>query len=158
MQYLSVIRRSNLPDPWGLQARRKKLRLLADYVAKQLDISSTALNGLEHGNENNIPNFLDKGIMIQRLNRFYDDFEKEHNITPAQDEQQKTLPFEAPDYYKGNDDIDILSIIDNFNLNFSLGNVLKYIVRAGKKEGNDYLADLLKAKNYLEREIIRVKP
>ena len=158
MQYLTVIRRSHLPDPWGLRARRLKLRLLGEYVAKQLDISSTALNNLEHGKEYRLPSFIDKDEMIQRLNRFYDDFEREHNITPAQDEQQKTLPFEVPDYYKGNDDTDVLSVIDNFNLNFYLGNVLKYIVRAGKKEGNDYLADLLKAKNYLEREIVRVKP
>ena len=36
-------------------------------------------------------------------------------------------------------------------LNFNRGNILKYIARAGKKK--DELGDLLKAQDYLEREI-----
>lgn len=39
------------------------------------------------------------------------------------------------------------------NLNFCLGNVVKYVTRAGKKPGNDSIQDLEKAKQYLEFEI-----
>lgn len=36
--------------------------------------------------------------------------------------------------------------------NFNVGNAIKYILRAGKKEGNDELTDLKKALWYMERE------
>jgi len=36
-------------------------------------------------------------------------------------------------------------------LNFCRGNIIKYVARAGKKQ--DELLDLIKAKDYLEREI-----
>lgn len=38
-----------------------------------------------------------------------------------------------------------------WGLNFNLGNVIKYVVRAGKKD--DILTDLQKAKTYLDFEI-----
>ena len=41
-------------------------------------------------------------------------------------------------------------------LNFNRGNAIKYIARAGRKEGADTITDLEKAKWYLEREIDRI--
>lgn len=58
-------------------------------------------------------------------------------------------------HYEATGDYDILDVIQDYNLNFSRGNVIKYIVRAGKKD--DELQDLLKAKDYIEREIQRVR-
>ena len=57
-------------------------------------------------------------------------------------------------HYDNGKDYDVIDIINDFNLNFSRGNILKYICRAGKKK--DELQDLLKAKDYLEREIERI--
>lgn len=54
-------------------------------------------------------------------------------------------------YYEGLGDRDVIDLIKDYNLNFNRGNILKYIIRAGKKE--DELQDLLKAKDYIEREI-----
>ncbi len=45
-------------------------------------------------------------------------------------------------------------IIDALDLNFNLGNVMKYIWRAGRK--GDILEDLQKAKQYIDREIRRI--
>jgi hypothetical protein len=42
-------------------------------------------------------------------------------------------------------------------LNFNLGNVVKYVCRAGKKQGENVLSDLEKAKNYINYEIERIK-
>jgi len=53
--------------------------------------------------------------------------------------------------YDNGKDYDVIDIVNDFNLNFSRGNVLKYICRAGKKK--DELQDLLKAQDYLNREI-----
>lgn len=55
-----------------------------------------------------------------------------------------------PNHYQGNK-IEVIDIIDDFNLNFSLGNAIKYILRAGKK--GDRKEDLMKAVWYIQREI-----
>jgi hypothetical protein len=52
-------------------------------------------------------------------------------------------------HYKGDF---VMRIIEAFSLGFCLGNVVKYILRAGRKTP-DKLTDLKKAKWYLEREI-----
>lgn len=44
-----------------------------------------------------------------------------------------------------------------FDRNYALGNVLKYIWRAGKKEGQSRDKDLQKAIRYLEMELERTK-
>lgn len=46
-----------------------------------------------------------------------------------------------------------VKVIQDWGLSFCCGNVLKYIARAGRKEGNSKLQDLLKAKQYIEFEI-----
>lgn len=54
-------------------------------------------------------------------------------------------------YYKRND-IEAIDVIEAFELDFCLGNVVKYILRAGRKTP-DKKADLQKALWYLEREL-----
>ena len=56
-------------------------------------------------------------------------------------------------YYKGKSNRDVISVIKEFDLNFNLGNVLKYMVRGGKKSKDTKVADLKKAIVYLKREI-----
>jgi hypothetical protein len=51
--------------------------------------------------------------------------------------------------------IQTIDFIEAKSLNFHLGNVVKYISRAGKK--GDNLEDLLKAQWYLNREIERLQ-
>lgn len=50
-----------------------------------------------------------------------------------------------------------IDLINAQNLNFNLGNVVKYVCRAGKKQGENILSDLEKAKDYINFEIERVK-
>lgn len=59
-----------------------------------------------------------------------------------------------PDHYKGNR-FEVIDIIEDYGLNFNLGNVIKYTLRAGKKD--DEITDLKKAVWYLEREIGRLE-
>ena len=54
-------------------------------------------------------------------------------------------------HYKNSKKYDVIDICKDYNLNFNRGNIIKYVVRAGKKD--DELLDLLKAKDYIEREI-----
>ena len=60
-----------------------------------------------------------------------------------------------PDYYKSGN-IEAIDFIEAHGLNFNLGNVIKYITRAGRKDGEDVLTALRKAQWYLEREIERI--
>jgi hypothetical protein len=60
-----------------------------------------------------------------------------------------------PDHYASGREFEAIDVIEDWDLNFSLGNVVKYIARAGRK--SDYLEDLKKAKWYLEREITYVE-
>mgnify|MGYP003139261213 CR=1 FL=1 len=49
--------------------------------------------------------------------------------------------------------IPVIDAIDDWNMDFSAGNVVKYLVRAGNKTGEDAKSDLLKALWYLQRLI-----
>lgn len=59
-----------------------------------------------------------------------------------------------PDYYKRGG-IEAIDAIEAWGLGFNLGNVVKYIARAGCKT-KDGLQDLRKATWYLDREIKRI--
>ncbi|MBQ6629826.1 MAG: DUF3310 domain-containing protein [Methanobrevibacter sp.] len=63
-----------------------------------------------------------------------------------------------PAHYGGADNAyEAIKVIEAWNLDFCLGNVVKYISRAGKKKGNSLIQDLEKAKWYLERRIQELK-
>jgi len=51
---------------------------------------------------------------------------------------------------------EVNDVINDWDLNFNLGNVTKYVVRAAKK-ADDPIHDLRKAKWYLEREILMLE-
>lgn len=59
-----------------------------------------------------------------------------------------------PQYYKGSAMADYVS---DFELNFDLGNVIKYVSRAGKKYGEKAVEDLEKAQWYLNHAISRFR-
>ncbi len=63
-----------------------------------------------------------------------------------------------PTHYGGQDNVyEAIKVIEAWDLGFNLGNLVKYVSRAGKKEGSNELEDLEKAKWYLDREISKVK-
>lgn len=58
-------------------------------------------------------------------------------------------------YTKGK--IECIKYIQDKDLNFALGNVVKYVTRAGEKDNNSRLQDLEKARQYLDFEIAEEK-
>lgn len=61
-----------------------------------------------------------------------------------------------PSYYRATvrgQAIDVIDIYHAFELNAMRGAVVKYVVRAGKKDPNTELEDLRKARECLDREI-----
>jgi hypothetical protein len=53
--------------------------------------------------------------------------------------------------------IEVIDYIEDKGLGFHLGNAVKYISRAGKKNPDKYEEDLKKAIWYIERELSRIK-
>jgi len=68
------------------------------------------------------------------------------DLIPADD------PVNQPLHYKSGG-VETLDFIEAKDLNYRLGNVIKYVVRCGKKDGSDPVQDLEKAAFYLNREI-----
>jgi hypothetical protein len=58
-----------------------------------------------------------------------------------------------PDHYGGDTVYETIKVIEAWGLGFHLGNCVKYISRAGKKDKAKELEDLKKAKFYLDRQI-----
>ena len=59
-----------------------------------------------------------------------------------------------PKHYT-NGKYEAIDVIEDWKLNFNLGNVVKYIARAGYKD--DIIQDLNKSLWYLQREIYRLE-
>jgi len=58
-----------------------------------------------------------------------------------------------PDHYAAGREYEPYKVIFDWGLDFNLGNVVKYISRAGRKDPNKLLEDLQKARQYLDYEI-----
>jgi Protein of unknwon function (DUF3310) len=64
-------------------------------------------------------------------------------------------PVNTPRHYRSGDTYETIKVIEAWELNFHLGNTVKYISRAGSK--GKYVEDLEKARWYLDREIANNK-
>lgn len=56
-----------------------------------------------------------------------------------------------PEHYQSEIGLEVIDVIEAFELNYNLGNSIKYILRSGRKD--DGIEDLKKAVWYLQREI-----
>ena len=63
-----------------------------------------------------------------------------------------------PSHYGGEENVyEAIKVIEAWDLDFHLGNTVKYISRAGKKDTDKELQDLKKAMFYLERKITNLE-
>ena len=70
--------------------------------------------------------------------------------------EPKNDPVNRPAHYTDGK-IEVIEFIEDKNLGFCLGNAVKYIARAGKKDPTKEIEDLNKAKWYIERRIKELK-
>lgn len=68
----------------------------------------------------------------------------------------KTYYWPQSGYYGSGSKIEAIEVIEQFGLGYHLGNVVKYVLRAGNKPGEDQLKDLAKALSYLERKVAQL--
>ena len=71
------------------------------------------------------------------------------------DNQKNKEQVDHPEHYQfgENNEYEAIKVIDAWDLGFSLGNTVKYISRAGKKDPTKEIEDLKKALFYLEHHI-----
>lgn len=86
--------------------------------------------------------------LITYLNGFLSGYSQ--NKQPIKNINNDTI---NPDHYKTKKGFQVIEIIEAFNLDFKKGNAIKYILRAGQKEGSPEKEDLEKAKWYIQRII-----
>lgn len=80
---------------------------------------------------------------------------KKNDVNTPKQTNEKSDAVNHPSYYQGK--IEVIDFIEDKGLGFNLGNCVKYIGRAGKKNPDKLLEDLEKASWYLYREISRIK-
>lgn len=68
--------------------------------------------------------------------------------------QEQNNQVNHPQHYGGKTNTyEAIKVIEAWNLNFNLGNAVKYISRAGKKDSSNFNQDIEKAIWYLNREL-----
>ena len=78
-------------------------------------------------------------------------------LPPQEVTQEESGDQFRPDYYGGADNTyEVRKFINAHNLNFNIGNIVKYAVRAGKKEDNSVVSDLNKILKYVQFELERI--
>ena len=87
------------------------------------------------------------------------DFEQNENVERGYAilfPEPENDPVNRPSHYTDGK-IEVIEFIEDKNLGFCLGNAVKYIARAGKKDPTKEIEDLNKAKWYIERRIKELK-
>ncbi len=80
----------------------------------------------------------------------------ESNSNPENVSQDKNDPVNHPSHYTDGK-IEVIDFILDKKLNFTRGNAVKYISRAGKKNSEKEIEDLQKAAWYINKEIQRLQ-
>lgn len=88
------------------------------------------------------------GLPEQLLNDAVDDYLTEESLRLMPNRE-----VDHPKHYRGDTGLEAIDVIEAWDLNFNLGNVVKYVCRAGLKDKSDREEDIQKALWYLTREI-----
>lgn len=92
--------------------------------------------------------------MGDSVTKFKDMNDREATFTIDDDDENSMV--DHPSHYGGEDNpYEAIKVIEAWGVGFNLGNTLKYISRAGKKD--NIIQDLEKALFYLDREIQNLK-
>lgn len=82
---------------------------------------------------------------------------EEINDTPTVTTQDCFDPVSKPSHYTEGRKYEPIDVIEDWELGFHLGNALKYISRAGRKDPAKEIEDLKKAGWYIERRIKQLR-
>lgn len=105
--------------------------------------------------ESSLEEIKDTGAILMRLDQIYNKYMYMQDKSPDPNVLVEANPVfdpvSRPSHYAEGRKYEPRKVIHDWGLNFNLGNAVKYISRAGRK--NDALEDLKKARQYLDFEI-----
>ena len=78
-----------------------------------------------------------------------------YSETESEKKEEKNDPVNRPSHYTDGK-FDVIDYIEDKDLGFCLGNAIKYIIRAGKKDQRKEVENLLKAIWYISRKIEQI--
>ena len=138
-----IVNREKNKKPVTDRALKTILKKLDLMFENNDDLKIEAINEAVEKNWNNI---YDK--RVKDFSRF------ENKETKLMFEIEEKEMVNHPSHYNMGK-YEAIDVIEDWNLNFNLGNAVKYISRAGHKD--DIVQDLKKSLWYIEREIQRLK-
>lgn len=101
-----------------------------------------------------------KNSLDEAMKSFQAEHEREHkrNSETQRDTVPVPDPVNSPSHYAASG-VEVIDAIEAWGLdkNFCLGNVIKYVARAGKKDPAKLIEDLKKSRWYLDREIEKLE-
>lgn len=95
-----------------------------------------------------------KGESMDNYSMFQKDLEAK--VANKESKEDKEELINHPAHYAEGRKYEPIDVINDWGLNFNLGNAIKYISRAGRKDPNAILRDLKKARWYIDYELDRL--
>lgn len=95
-----------------------------------------------------------KGESMGNYSMFQKDLEAK--VANKESKEDKEELINHPAHYAEGRKYEPIDVINDWGLNFNLGNAIKYISRAGRKDPNAILRDLKKARWYIDYELDRL--
>jgi hypothetical protein len=137
----------------------KTVSKLLSNVAK--DIIDNNIHG--YGKKNKVQDYIDEKIKeFNEASSIYTDEERRKYAAKKVFKTHNTA-FEKlddmfhPPHYGGDKTYEVIKVLESWNIDFHLGNAIKYIYRSGKKNAKTEIKDLEKAKWYIQRKIDLLK-
>lgn len=139
-----------------------------EYLNEEIEVDKSKLKLVEDKKnckdcdyfvKSSLGNYCDfYGILLNIMHGCNEFQLKKHKegIKDIKTENIENDPVNHPSHYTDGN-IEVMDYIEDKGFNFALGNAVKYISRAGKKDKNKTIQDLEKAEWYLNREIERLK-
>ena len=145
---------SYISEPWKDTSNKDKF-IYELYSEKNEDIKSTMEIVDTASDTNKFKHFDLINIVINAVNELTEKENIYNNLSEDEGDKMEEVNKNVshPSHY--NQGIEAIDIIESWDLNFSLGNAIKYILRSPYK--GKQIEDLEKARWYIDREINRLK-
>jgi hypothetical protein len=129
---------------------------IQEYLTKKVkDISADLVEESSHYTKEEKEKYRDYQEFIEKKNKVIDDVTEKFSKTFKSIVEKDNV--DHPRHYGGDTTYEVIKVLESWDLDFHLGNVVKYVARAGKKNKATELEDLKKARWYLERKIAKLQ-
>lgn len=134
---------------------RDNIQAILDETVLDCDICPASCENCNGNCEFHYKKYLNEEIEVDKSKLKDSDVESTVEVTKNTKEENDDVVNHPSHYVDGN--IEVMDFIEDKQLNFARGNVIKYVSRAGRKDPNKELEDLQKGFWYLNREIERLE-